>query len=98
MTRLSRSQLYRSCQRNGGKSDCDSAIGQHLLENEQCALNYDKRFSILATVRSSFHLHLLEIVYIKIQRPVLRRQKEFVYSQTLSLIVAFLVGLLLRFL
>ena len=41
---------------NNTKPDCDPAIGQHLLENGQCALNYDnKRFSILATARSSFH-------------------------------------------
>ena len=60
---------------------CDSAIGQHLLENDQCVLNYDdKRFSILATTRSSFHLNLLEAAYIKTQRPVLCRRKEFVYT------------------
>ena len=35
---------------------CDSAIGQHLLENEECAKHYnDAQFSILATARSSFH-------------------------------------------
>ena len=60
---------------------CDSAIGQHLLDNDRCALNYDdKRFSILATARSSFHLNLLEATYIKTRRPVLCRQKEFVYT------------------
>ena len=57
------------------------AIGQHLLENDQCALNYDdKRFSILATARSSFHVYILEAAYIKTQRPMLCRQKEFVYA------------------
>ena len=31
------------------------------LDNDRCALNYDdKRFSILAAARSSFHLNLLE--------------------------------------
>ena len=63
------------------KPDCDSAIGQHLLDNDRCALNYDdKRFSILAAARSSFHLNLLEATYIKTRRPVLCRQKEFVYT------------------
>ena len=74
----SRSQPHRSCKRNDTKPDCDSAIGQHLLENDQCALNYDnKRFSILATARSSFHLNLLEAVYIKTQRPTLCKQSLF---------------------
>ena len=83
---------------NDTKPDCDSAIVQHLLENDQCALNYDiKRFSILAAARSSFHLNLLEAAYIKTRRPALCRQKEFVYIQTLSIIVTFLFGLLLRF-
>ena len=67
--------------RYGTKRDCESAIGQHLLENDQCALNYDnKRFSILAAARNSFHLNLLVAAYIKTQRPVLCRQKEFVYT------------------
>ena len=57
LTRSRRSQPHRSCKRNDTKPHCDSAIGQHLLENEQCALNFDKkRLSILATARSSFHL------------------------------------------
>ena len=81
LTRPRRSQLHRSCKRKDTKPDCDLAIGEHLLENDQCALNYDnKRFSILATARSSFHLNLLEAAYIKTQRRALCRQKEFVYA------------------
>ena len=81
LTRLRRSQPHRSCKRNHTKSDCDSAIGQHLVDNDQCALNYDKkRFSILAAARSSFHLNLVEGSYIKTRRRVFCRQKEFVYS------------------
>ena len=58
-----------------------TAIGQHLLDDDQCALNYDnKRFSILAAARSSFHLNLLEAIYINTRRPVLCRQKEFVFT------------------
>ena len=93
-----RSQPHRPCKRNDTKPDCDSAIGQHLLENDQCAINYDnKRFSILAAARSSFHLNLLNAAYIKTRRPVLCEQKEFcLRSQTLSIIAAF--GLLLCFL
>ena len=79
LTRPRRSQPHRSCKRNDTKPDCDSAIGHYLLENDQCGLNYDnKRFSILATARSSFHLNLLEAAYIKTQHPVLC--KEFVYA------------------
>ena len=81
LTRPRRSQPHRSCKRNDTKPDCDSAIGQHLLENDQCALNCDnQRFSILATARSFFHLNLLKAVYIKTQRPALCKQKEFVYA------------------
>ena len=81
LARPRRSQPHRSCKRNDTKPNCDSAISQHLLDNNQCALNYDnKRFSILAAARSSFHLNFLEAAYIKTRRPVLCRQKEFVYT------------------
>ena len=56
-----RSQPHRSCKQNNNKPECNSAIGQHLLEYDQCAINYDnKRFSILAAVRGSFHFNVLE--------------------------------------
>ena len=81
LTRPRRSQPHRSCKRNDTKPDCDAAIGQHVLDNDQCALNYDnKRFSILATARSSFHRNLLEVAYIKNRRTVLCKPKEFVYA------------------
>ena len=65
LTRPHRPQPHRSCKQNDTKPDCNSIIGQHLLENKQCALNYDnKQFSILAIARSSFHLNLLEVVHI----------------------------------
>ena len=81
LTRPRRSQPHRSCKRTDTKPDCDFAISQHLLDNDRCALNYDdKRFSILAAARSSFHLNLLEATYIKTRRPVLCRQKELVYT------------------
>jgi len=58
----------------------DSAIGLHLLQNKECAENYNNNmFSILATGRSSFYLATLEAVYIHSLKPVLCRQKEFVY-------------------
>ena len=81
LTRPRRSQAHRSCKRNDTKPDYDSAIGQHLLDNDRCALNYDdKRFSILTAARSSFHYNLLEATYIKTRCPVLCRQKEFIYT------------------
>ena len=68
LTLSRRSQPPRSCKRNNTKPDSDSVIGQHLLENDQCTLKYDdKRFSILATPCSSFHLNLLEAACIKTQ-------------------------------
>ena len=61
LIRPRRSQPHRSCKRKDTKPGCDSAIGQHFLENEQRILNYDdKRFSILATACSCFHLNFLK--------------------------------------
>ena len=84
LTRPRRSQSHRSCKRNNITPDCDSAIGQYLLDNDQCALNHDnKRFSILAAARSSFNLNLLEAV---ISRPGARfyanRKSLFTLSNT----------------
>ena len=79
LTRPRQSQPHRLCKRTDTKPDCNSAIGQHLLDNDRCALNYDdKWFSILAAARSSFHLNLLEATNIKTRCPVLCKQKEFV--------------------
>ena len=59
----------------------DSAIGQHLITNPECAKTYtDDSFRIIGQARSSFHLGVLESVYIKTQNPVLCKQKEFVFS------------------
>ena len=38
----------------------------------------DGKFGIIGQARSSFHLSVLESVYIKTQNPALCRQKEFV--------------------
>ena len=63
-------------------SECDSAIGQHLLKNDQCAANYNEdQFSILDTARSRFRRTMLEASYIRVRRPNLCKQKEFVYTQ-----------------
>ena len=79
--RPTRSQPSRSCKLKRNNPDCDSAIGQHLLDNEQCAANYNnKHFKILAVARNSFHLCLLEATFIKTKHPVLCKQKEFVYT------------------
>ena len=56
-----------------------SAIGQHLLENCVCAENYnDDQFTILARARSTYHLSVLEAIFIVLRRPILCRQKQFV--------------------
>ena len=61
--------------------ESDSAIGQHLLECNQCARNYsDLQFKILITARSQFHLSQLEAVYISRRKPELCRQKQFVFT------------------
>ena len=66
--------------RNTVKSS-DSAIGQHLLDNPDCAKLYnDDMFRIIGRARSSFHLAVLESIYIQTKKPPLCRQKEFVFS------------------
>ena len=65
----------------------DSAIGQHLLESNQCARNFsDSRFKILTTARSQFHLSLLEVVNIsrKSDRFVLAKVVR-IYPSTVSI-------------
>ena len=59
----------------------ESTIVQHLLDNSICAKNVSiGKFTILSFGRSSFHLSVLEAVYIKSCKPNLCRQKEFVYN------------------
>ena len=58
-----------------------SAIGQHLVENPECARKYnDAKFSILARGRSDYHLAVLEAIFILARRPILCRQKKFVLA------------------
>ena len=60
---------------------CVSAIGLHLMQNPESATQYSNdQFFILAKARSMFHLLVLEATYTKISKPILCRQKEFVYS------------------
>ena len=45
--------------------NCESAKGQHLITNPECAKTYtDDNFRIIGQARSSFHLDVLESVYI----------------------------------
>ena len=76
-----REQPPHICKNNKSKINCESVIGQHLIANPECAQTYtDDNFRIIGQARSSFHLSVLESVYIKTQNPVLCRQKEFVVS------------------
>ena len=80
-TTTTREQPPRMCKNFISKMKIDSAIGQHLITNPECAITYtDDNFRIIGQARSSFHLGVLESVYIKTQNPVLCKQKEFVFS------------------
>ena len=80
-THPQREQPPRSCKSKITTKTCDSAIGQHLLENPDCAKNYNgDMFRIIGKVRSSFHLAVLESIYINTKKPLLCRQKEFVFT------------------
>ena len=72
------------CKNISSKINCESAIGQLLITNPECAKTYtDDNFRNIGQARSSFHLGVLESVYIKTENPVLCRQKEFVFSVNL---------------
>ena len=76
-----REQPPRLCKGSNSKINCESAIGQHLLTNPECTKTYtDNNFRIIGQARSSFHLSVLESVYIKTQNPVLCKEKDFVFS------------------
>ena len=83
-----RSSLSRACKTDDNSSQPsfhESAIGQHLLDNKECASQYSySKFSILSRGRSKFHLSALEATFIKSLKPNLCKQKEFVYSLKLS--------------
>ena len=70
-------ELYHSTKKRQHSFNCESAIGQHLIANPECAKTYtDNNFRIIGQARSSFHLGVLESIYIKTQNPVLCRQKS----------------------
>ena len=80
-----REQPLRMCKNISSKINCESAIGQHLIANPECAKTCTgDTFRIIGQARSSFHLGILESVDIKTQNPVLCRQKEFVFSLSSS--------------
>ena len=62
----------------------DSAILAHIRNKPACVpTNAQERFRILARARSSYHLDILEAMYIRSLEPSLCAQKEFVKSLTL---------------
>ena len=82
-----REQPPRTCKNSNPKMKYDSAIGQHLIKNLECAKTYtEDNIRIIGPARSSFHLSVLESVYIKTQKPVLCKQKEFFLSLDSSII------------
>ena len=66
---------------NKYKINCESAIAQPLVQIQNAPKHIQTTFyGSLGKQGSSFHLRVLESVYIKTQNPVLCRQKEFVVS------------------
>lgn len=60
----------------------DSSIGQHLLNNPDCAAEYDRFFFLLYRDRSVYHLRLLKAVCIKVYQPSLYKQFIFIRSNS----------------
>ena len=58
-----RKQPPRMCKNISSKINCESAIGQHLITNPECAkTNTDDNFRSISQARSSFYLGVLESV------------------------------------
>lgn len=70
---------------NGRRPTGDlTAIGQHLVDNPECAKHFDdEMFTVLARGRTPFHLSVLESLYIRTRNPVFCRQKQYVYKTNL---------------
>ena len=65
-----------------------SVMGKHFFNNAKCASYYDdNQFAILATGRTLIYLLTLETTLIKMLKPELCRQKEFVYTLQLLYII-----------
>ena len=80
-TKITTIREPRMCKNSNSKMKSDSAIGQHLIKNLECTKTYsDENFRIIGQARSSFHLSVLESVYIKTQNPVVCKRKEFIIS------------------
>ena len=61
-----------------------SAIGDHLIENPDCATKFTLNdFTILSRARTNFHLNVLEAILINKSKPLLCRQKQYVYNTKL---------------
>ena len=61
----------------GTTKTCDFTIGQHLLENPDCAKNYNgDMLQIIGKARSTFNRAVLESIYISTKKPLLCRQKN----------------------
>ena len=70
-THPQREQPPRSYKSKITTKTCDSVIGQHLLENPDCAKNYNgDMFQIIGKARSSFHLAVLESICISTKKPL----------------------------
>ena len=55
-----------------------SSIHQHLLNNPVCAENYlDNRFEILSRARNTYHLSVLESLFIRSREPKICKQRDF---------------------
>ena len=79
----SRIQPIRACGKVPASipTSCASAIGQHLIENANCAEHYNvDAFKILSRGRRVTHLRIREATFIYSTDPMLCRQKEFVHS------------------
>ena len=70
-----REQPPSPCRSRNTVKTSDSAIRQHLLDNPD-----DNMFQITGRTRSSFHLAVLESIYMQMKKPPLCSQKEFIFS------------------
>ena len=81
-----REQPPRLCKNKNTKVNCESAKGQHLLTNPECAKTYpDDNFRIIRQARSSFHLSILESFISRLKsQSCINRKISFFYLESSS--------------
>ena len=75
-----------------------SSISEHLVNNSVYGNSYSEmRFKILRSCTNIFDLVKIEAIYIHLNKPKLRKQKEFDYSLSLFSLATFVLSVTVNY-